>query len=220
MDTFNDISIIALRLVGAALLAGIIGFEREKERKPAGLRTHMLVSLGCCLFMLISAYSPILLNSKLTDPSRIAAQIVTGVGFLGAGSILQARGAIYGLTTAASIWAVAAIGMAIGAGFYSGAVGGTALAWAILTILDRWEKIIQHRGRVLTLRLKICDERLVQVVQSLLEELEVKIIESHVHQASASWQVTYRGVFTSNTIHEIFQAFSGDPSVEDIGFGN
>jgi putative Mg2+ transporter-C (MgtC) family protein len=118
------------RLALAAALGGAIGFERELRDREAGLRTHMLVSLGSALFTIVSAYG---FHEFLTsgdqvvrfDPTRIAAQIVTGIGFLGAGAIIRQGISVRGLTTAATLWVAAAIGMATGAGYYSGAVVGT-----------------------------------------------------------------------------------------------
>ena len=105
---------LALRLLVALVLGAIIGLEREYHRHPAGLRTMAMVSVGSCLFTLLGTA----LGNKNTDPTRIAAQVVTGVGFLGAGAILRQGRNIHGLTTAASIWVVAAIGMAVGFGLY------------------------------------------------------------------------------------------------------
>ena len=105
---------LALRLAIALVLGAIIGLEREYHRHPAGLRTMAMVSVGSCLFTLLGAE----LGNKNTDPTRIAAQVVTGVGFLGAGAILRHGINIHGLTTAASIWVVAAVGMAVGFGLF------------------------------------------------------------------------------------------------------
>src|SRR4051795_10375895 len=128
---------VLLRLLIAALLGGAIGFERELRERQAGLRTHLVVSVGSALFTLVSAYG---FNEFLTsggalvrtDPTRIAAQIVSGIGFLGAGAIIRQGLSVRGLTTAATLWLVAGIGMACGAGFYSAAVIAT--AGAILTL--------------------------------------------------------------------------------------
>jgi putative Mg2+ transporter-C (MgtC) family protein len=121
-----------LRVVVAAGLGGLVGLERELREREAGFRTHLLVSVGSCLFTLVSAYGfhEFLVgggNIVRTDPTRIAAQIVTGVGFLGAGAIIRQGFSVRGLTTAATLWVVAAIGMASGAGYYSAAVITTAL---------------------------------------------------------------------------------------------
>ena len=123
---------IAVRLLVAAGLTGAIGLERELRDRAAGLRTHMLVGIGAALFTIVSAYGWTAFefstrSGVVFDPTRIAAQIVTGIGFLGAGAILRQGLTVRGLTTAASLWIVAAIGMAAGAGFYSAAVVATAI---------------------------------------------------------------------------------------------
>jgi putative Mg2+ transporter-C (MgtC) family protein len=126
------------RLALAAALGGAIGFERELRDREAGFRTHMLVCIGSALFTIVSAYG---FREFLTsgdqvvraDPTRIAAQIVTGIGFLGAGAIIRQGVSIRGLTTAATLWVAAAIGMAAGAGYYAGAVLGT-----IVTLIALW----------------------------------------------------------------------------------
>jgi putative Mg2+ transporter-C (MgtC) family protein len=107
-----------LRLLVAAVFGSLIGFERERLLWAAGIRTHMLVCVGACLFMIVSAYgfSPVLGPNVVLDPSRVAAQVVSGIGFLGAGAILARGEIVKGLTTAASIWTVAAIGLAVGGG--------------------------------------------------------------------------------------------------------
>jgi putative Mg2+ transporter-C (MgtC) family protein len=123
---------ILLRVGLAAALGGAIGFERELREREAGLRTHMLVSVGAALFTLVSAYAWTdwrfsTEEGLVFDPTRIAAQIVTGIGFLGAGAIIRQGLSIRGLTTAATLWVVAAIGMATGAGYYTAAVITTVL---------------------------------------------------------------------------------------------
>ncbi|HWN99595.1 MAG TPA: MgtC/SapB family protein [Blastocatellia bacterium] len=115
-----------LRLVIAVVLGALIGFEREREGKPAGVRTHGMVALGAALFTLITLYG----FGAGSDPTRVAAQIVTGIGFIGARAILQARGNVQGLTTAASLWVTAAAGMAVGVRMW-----GMSLATAVLVFL-------------------------------------------------------------------------------------
>ena len=130
------------RLSVAALLGGIVGLERQQRHKSAGLRTHILVSLGSCLIMLISykLYAGVqgLTNA---DPARLAAQVVSGIGFLGAGTIMKEGLTIKGLTTAASLWVVAGVGLAVGAGYYVGAVTTTVLSVLALTYLPRFERL-------------------------------------------------------------------------------
>lgn len=133
---------LALRLTVGLVLGAVIGFERELHRQPAGFRTHSLVALGAALFTVVSAFG---FRGDMVDPTRIAAQIVSGIGFIGAGTILQYRGHIRGLTTAASLWSVAAIGTAAGAGLYVVAIVGTLLILVILAILDRVEAMARRR---------------------------------------------------------------------------
>jgi putative Mg2+ transporter-C (MgtC) family protein len=122
----------------AILCGALIGFERERKGKPAGLRTNTLICLGATLYMLASEFLLQKLGAPNTDPTRIAAQIVTGIGFLGAGTIIQSRGEVIGLTSAATIWVVAAIGLLIGAGF---PLLGTLCTALVLLTLIGFEKI-------------------------------------------------------------------------------
>src|ERR1700744_6275054 len=124
-----------LRLALAAGLGSVIGVERERLQWTSGLRTHMLVCVGAALFMLVSAFGfadSLGQAHVMLDPSRVAAQVVSGIGFLGAGAILLRRDKIRGLTTAASLWTVAAIGLAVGGGLHVAALGGTAVIFIIL----------------------------------------------------------------------------------------
>lgn len=136
---------LALRLTAGLVLGAVIGFERELHRQPAGFRTHSLVALGAALFTIISAHG---FSGPMVDPTRIAAQIVSGIGFIGAGTILHHRGSVRGLTTAASLWSVAAIGTAAGAGLIAMAVVGTVLILVVLAVLDRIEAFATRRLRL------------------------------------------------------------------------
>jgi putative Mg2+ transporter-C (MgtC) family protein len=147
----------ALRMGLATLLSGIVGLERERGERAAGLRTHALVGLGSCLVMLVSAfgfsdwhYSP-----GALDPSRIAAQVVSGIGFLGAGVIIfqRDREVVRGLTTAASVWVVAGIGLAVGGGMYVTAAVGTAISLLVLAGLKPLERKVTRRRRTPDTRL-------------------------------------------------------------------
>jgi putative Mg2+ transporter-C (MgtC) family protein len=134
---------IVLRLILAIVLGGLIGLEREISGKPAGLRTNILICVGSTLFMLISIY--MFQKFPNSDPGRIAAQVVTGIGFLGAGTILQAKGSIIGLTTAATIWSVSSIGLAIGCGFYFPALVASIAIIFILLIFGRFEAFLDEK---------------------------------------------------------------------------
>lgn len=126
---------IVLRLLMSALFGGAIGMERENHNRPAGLRTHILVSIGSTLAMLVSAYA----MPENADPSRIAAQVISGIGFLGAGTILRTGNHIKGLTTAASLWVCAGIGLAIGSGYYLGSIATLVIVLLSLVFLGRAE---------------------------------------------------------------------------------
>ena len=134
---------ILIRLSLTLVLSGLIGLERQIHRRSAGLRTHILVALGSCLIMLTSLYVfDIYKNEVNIDPTRIAAGVITGIGFLGAGAIIREREGIKGLTTAASLWVVAGIGLAMGCGFYSAGVYTTVLALVALIFLRYLEDMI------------------------------------------------------------------------------
>src|SRR5215203_4890008 len=139
----SDLELLG-RLLLAAVLGGAIGAERELNDQAAGLRTHMLLTIGACLFTLISAYG---FGGGLgTDPSRIAAQIVTGIGFLGGGAIVRDGLTVKGVTTAASIWATASVGVAIGAGSYVLGVGGAVLVVGTLFGLRSADNLLRRWG--------------------------------------------------------------------------
>lgn len=141
---------LLLRLLIAAVLGSAIGIDRERLVWAAGLRTHMLVCVGACLFMIVSAFgfTDILgTPAVVLDPSRIAAQVVSGIGFLGAGSILLRGEFVRGLTTAASLWTVAAIGLAVGGGLYVAAVAATVIILIILAGIKPLEARFQRRNR-------------------------------------------------------------------------
>ena len=137
-----------LRLFVASLLGGLIGLEREYREKAAGLRTHFLVALGSALFMIVSAYGfdGVLTDSHMRlDVSRIAAQVVSGIGFIGAGTIIFQKNAIHGLTTAAGVWVTAAIGLACGAGMYLLALVASLLVLIGLEAFNYLLKILEKR---------------------------------------------------------------------------
>jgi putative Mg2+ transporter-C (MgtC) family protein len=134
--------------LGAAFLVGaLIGFERERHQRPAGLRTHILVSMASALFAMLS----VLVAGEHNDPGRIAAQVVTGIGFLGAGTIMRHGSTIRGLTTAASLWMAAALGLAAGFGWYLGAGATALLALLVLTVVKLIEDRLPHPGPTATL---------------------------------------------------------------------
>ncbi len=151
---------IALRLFLAVVLGGLIGLERESHNRPAGFRTHILVCAGSALIMMVSAYgfSGQIAEGFEADPGRIAAGVVTGIGFLGAGTIIQQRGSVRGLTTAATIWVVSGVGLAAGIGFYLGATVTTVFVLISLLLLRRIEYLFFARRRLKRLRIRAVDK--------------------------------------------------------------
>jgi putative Mg2+ transporter-C (MgtC) family protein len=149
---------LILRLLAAAALGSLIGAERERLAWTAGLRTHMLVCVGACLFMIVSAFGfgdVLGTPNVVLDPSRIAAQVVSGIGFLGAGSILLRGEIVRGLTTAASLWTVAAIGLAVGGGLYVEAVAATIVILIILAGIKPIEERMLQRNKTYLLTIVV-----------------------------------------------------------------
>jgi putative Mg2+ transporter-C (MgtC) family protein len=135
-----------IRIFCAVLFGGLIGFEREYRNMPAGFRTHILVCIGSALVMIVSEYMfRKYSGSTSMDPARMGAQVISGIGFLGAGTILRDKFRVTGLTTAASLWAVACIGIAVGIGFYYIAVISTVVIYAILSFLRKFEGLFANR---------------------------------------------------------------------------
>ena len=148
---------VGLRILAALIFGGIIGLEREMKNRPAGLRTYMLVCVGSCLIMMTNQY--IFQATATGDPTRMSAQVVSGIGFLGAGTIVVTqRNQIKGLTTAAGLWACAADGLALGIGFYEAALIGGVAIYVVLTLLHRWDDRMRMKGRVFDIYFELSKE--------------------------------------------------------------
>jgi putative Mg2+ transporter-C (MgtC) family protein len=149
MVPVSDVQILG-RLFMSVVLSGIIGLEREMRGRSAGMRTHILVGMSSCLLMVLSVFVAQSFGEPYVfDPGRIAAGVVTGIGFLGAGTIIRFGESVKGLTTAASLWAVAALGLAVGVGFYTAAYASTALILITLLVLSKVERnISKGKGQV------------------------------------------------------------------------
>lgn len=145
---------VLIRLAVSIGLSSLIGFERESIKRPAGFRTYILVCVGSTLVMLVSIY--IFHEYRLItslQPDRLGAQVISGIGFLGAGTIIRERGSVKGLTTAAGLWAMACVGLAVGAGFYFGAVLTTLLIFITLTLFSKVEKHIKTKRNYIDLKI-------------------------------------------------------------------
>ena len=189
---------VLLRLAVVVVLCGAIGLEREARDQIAGLRTHVIVGLGAALFTLVSAYGLAGWGTPRVDPTRIAAQVVSGIGFLGAGVILRCGATVRGVTTAAALWISSAIGMATAAGFYVGAIATTVLALVTLAGLRRLKPVVRRRlaGERLRLELGLVPGA---SIRTLLDELRrhnlrVEGLESEVlDDGSERVQLDVRG---------------------------
>ena len=147
---------VGLRLLAALIMGGILGLERGMKNRPAGLRTYMLVCVGSCLIMMTNQY--IFQATGTGDPTRMSAQVISGIGFLGAGTIVVTQHSqIKGLTTAAGLWACAAAGLALGIGFYEAAIAGGVSIFIVLTLLQRWDDRMHMRGRVFDIYFELAE---------------------------------------------------------------
>ncbi len=202
----------ALRMVLATLLSGIVGLERERGERAAGLRTHALVGLGSCLVMLVSAFGfyDWHFTPGALDPSRIAAQVVSGIGFLGAGVIIfqRDREVVRGLTTAASVWVVAAIGLAVGGGMYITAVVGTGITLLILAGLKPLERRVARR------RSSTADTRLGLELDAAL--LPVRDVISSVQQVGLQVRTVRLRPSNQPDFQQMELVYSGDPAPEAL----
>ena len=165
---------ILLRILAALICGGAIGLERGLKNRPAGLRTYMLVCVGACLVMLTNQY--IYQATQTGDPMRLGAQVVSGIGFLGAGTIIVTRhNQIKGLTTAAGLWSAAGVGLALGVGFYEAALIGGAAIFFVLTLLQYWDDKMHNKTKVVEVYLELsANVSLGDLIRSL-RELEVDI---------------------------------------------
>jgi putative Mg2+ transporter-C (MgtC) family protein len=191
----GDLWQIAARIGLAALLGGVIGAERERTGKWAGLRTHMLIAVGSALLTDISVLVGLRYaqGSNAWDPGRIAAQIVSGVGFIGAGTIIQSRGAVQGLTTAAGLWVASAIGIAVGAGFYAEAILTTVALLLILTVLRPVEALLRRDRQTVVLALSREQKlsRLLEVLEAAGIRVENVAVARNGDEVSAT--ILFRG---------------------------
>lgn len=196
--SISDMDLV-IRLILAVILGGLVGIEREISNHSAGFRTHILVCLGSTTIMLLSIYgfsSFVDEYNVRMDPARLAAQVISGIGFLGAGAIMRNGNMIKGLTTAASLWVVASIGLCIGAGFYKAAVISTALVITTLFILNKCEKLLTKKRRTKKVELIVKDHsKAITQLLTVLETQQVKVlnltVEPYEYETSGSQSNVY-----------------------------
>lgn len=165
----------ALRILCAIFIGGLLGLDRGLKNRPAGMRTYMLVCVGSCLIMLTNQF--IYQSAGTGDPVRMGAQVVSGIGFLGAGTIIVTRRSqIKGLTTAAGLWAAAGVGLALGVGFYFGAALGGAAIFGVMTLLHRMDNKLQSNARTIEVYVEMATDF---SVGDFLRELRLRNLELH-----------------------------------------
>jgi putative Mg2+ transporter-C (MgtC) family protein len=165
-----------VKLMLAIVCGGLLGLDRERKKRPAGLRTYMMVCIGATLVMMTNDYICDVYGTG--DPSRLGAQVISGIGFLGAGTIITTgHNKVKGLTTAAGLWAVACIGLAIGVGFYAGALLGTALLFFSMTALNRLDRRIVATSRSITLYVELEELGVIKKLSDALKKQEIKMMD-------------------------------------------
>lgn len=193
---YSSALLIAAKLILAMLCGGAIGLERELNRKPAGLRTNVLICFGAALYMIVSRH--ISGGAAYTDPARLAAQVVAGIGFLGAGVILQARGSVTGLTTAATIFVVGAVGIAIGEGLFPLAVFATTLIIVVLVFLRKAERVVIKRARLFHYHMATSDPaEFLEALLHMLEQEHLRLEDFDVRELSPQQHEVKLSVVTS-----------------------
>lgn len=217
---------IVIRLALASFFGAMVGLERERKDWAAGMRTHMMVCLGSSLIMIVSSFgfSDILGTEHVSlDPSRIAAQVVSGIGFIGAGTILFLQQKIIrGLTTAAGLWTVAAIGLAVGGGLYFAALITTVFAIIILWMIQPLEKRISERFKFKYVKVTITDkDKSTDIVERIFQNHKFEIESFTFDRAEEDYVITFK-VKTINKLElaRLFNELQVDPDIKDISWDN
>ncbi len=204
---------ILIRLALACILGGVIGIERERNRHPAGLRTHILVCVGATLVMLCNIYIfEQYKESANIDPTRMGAQVISGIGFLGAGTIIKEGLSIRGLTTAASLWAVACLGISIGIGFYAGAIITTSIVLIILVFFSKFEYLFYGKsGRtIILLKMQNVDGQ-IDLISNKLKEFEMFSSNISIEAAEDNFitvnikTVTNKSISNAKLVQELYK---------------
>jgi len=205
------------RLGVALLVGGILGAERERHKKAVGLRTLILISIGSALFTILSFRIGIMFNSN--EPGRIAANIVSGIGFLGAGVILEERGRVVGLTTAATIWLTAALGMAAGAGEYVLSVGASFISLIVLLLFTRLEEYLEvsTETRVYQITTKISWDKYKEI-KSLFKEYHLPIQSYKQEKKEDDMVCTFEVYGTTKRHDKLVQKMLGDKQIKEVWF--
>ena len=211
---------IILRMACAMLVGAVIGTEREFTHRPAGMRTHMLVSLGACAVMITSQmlFAQYRVYGATPDPARLSAQVITGIGFLGAGTILKEGPTIKGLTTAASIWAVACLGIAVGAGYYAVGLVGAACMMITLTVFEWLQELLLRTNYALYNFSATCTDiaYVLDLIRRLAAEADGIVTSTEVEEADdketfhVEFKVNFPGRAAAEREQRFFTALTSD----------
>jgi putative Mg2+ transporter-C (MgtC) family protein len=213
-DLASLLSATLLRLILAAVLGGIIGLERELKRRPAGLRTNMFMCFGSALFTICSIELAVHAED---DHTRIAAQIVNGIGFIGAGAILHARGSVTGLTTAATIFVVSAIGMAVGGGLYIPAIFATLLVFIALEVLGMAERRFNLKPALASYEVVgESAEGIIAEASGILEQLRKSMESVRVRREDGRFRVEFSVMGTRTEQGQVFQQLRLSPALRNV----
>ncbi|MFD2630588.1 MgtC/SapB family protein [Oceanobacillus kapialis] len=218
----EEFLLVMTRILFALILSGLIGFEREIKNHSAGFRTHILVGVGSCLMMLLSLYGFEAFmashNNLQFDPSRIPSYVISGIGFLGAGTIIVYGGTIRGLTTAASIWTVAGIGLVVGAGMYAVAFFTTLLILLSLIFLNNFEKLFRKESTITLIQIVALPNIKIKDVVSVFEKFNLTIQNVEIIQAEHNMRNIYIKVEKDAELNRIqfFEEISRIDNVKNI----
>lgn len=197
-DGLRDVSFLsaAVRMALAMVCGGVIGFEREFKRRSAGFRTHILICLGASMTTLTSQYLCLYMN-YFTDMGRLGAQVVAGIGFIGAGTIIVSRGSrVKGLTTAAGLWTSAIIGLALGCGFYEGAIITTAAVLLAELVFSKWEYHLMESSPEINLYMEYTNKDCLEKVLKLCRDREIKVLDMEITRATGSEHYNACAIFS------------------------
>lgn len=225
-DSLRELSFftVALRMALAVLCGGIIGAEREIKRRPAGFRTHILICLGASMTTLTSQYMALTLG-YFTDLARLGAQVIAGVGFIGAGTIIVTkRQHVKGLTTAAGLWCSAIIGLALGGGFYEGGIITTALIMLAELVFAKWEYKLLNSAPEVNLYIEYQGKGTLEQVLKLIHECDIKLLDLEITRKATAEEKTTCAIFalrlsrkfSQSYIMEQFSKISGILLIEEM----
>ena len=208
-DSLRELSFftIALRMALALLCGGIIGAEREIKRRPAGFRTHILICLGASMTTLTSQYMALELG-YFTDLARLGAQVIAGVGFIGAGTIIVTkRQHVKGLTTAAGLWCSAIIGLALGGGFYEGGVITTLLIMMAELVFSKWEYKLLNSAPEVNLYIEYQGKGTLEQVLKLIHECDIKLLDLEITRKATTEEKTTCAIFSMRLSRKFSQSY-------------